>query len=86
MIACGPAWPSTPSSRRPSVTDSTAIELQGRPGLEYRGAIGEAGAVLGRTYVDGPRVCNLLVVGEPPIVADVAPAFLDSFEFLQEAA
>lgn len=68
------------------VSDSTAIELQGRPGLEYRGAIGEAGSVLGRTYVDGPRVCNLLVVGEPPIVADVAPAFLDSFEFLQEAA
>jgi hypothetical protein len=68
------------------VVDSSEIELQGRPGLEYRGAIGEAGAVLGRTFVDGPRVCNLLVVGEPPIVDDVAPRFLDSFEFLQEAA
>jgi hypothetical protein len=68
------------------VVDSSEIELQGRPGLQYRGAIGEAGAVLGRTFVDGPRVCNLLVVGEPPIVDDVAPPFLDSFEFLQEAA
>lgn len=68
------------------LVDSTPIELQGRPGVEYRGAIGESGAALGRTYVDGARVCNMIVVGEPAIVDDVAPPFLDSFEFLQEAA
>lgn len=68
------------------LVSSDPVELQGRPGLEYRGAIGEAGAVLGRTYVDPARVCNMLVVGEPAIVDDVAPPFLDSFEFLQEAA
>lgn len=68
------------------LVSSDPVELQGRPGLEYRGAIGEAGAVLGRTYVDPARVCNMLVVGEPAIVDVVAPPFLDSFEFLQEAA
>ena len=68
------------------LADSREIELQGRPGLEYRGAIGESGGVLGRTYVDATRVCNMLVVGEPAVVDEVAPPFLDSFEFLQEAA
>lgn len=61
-------------------------DLQGRPGIEFRGAIGEAGAVSGRAYLDDVRVCSLLVIGEPNVVADVAGPFLDSFEFVKEAA
>jgi hypothetical protein len=42
--------------------------------------------VLARTYLDGLQLCQVLVVGEPAIIDVVAPPFLDSFEFLQEAA
>jgi hypothetical protein len=67
------------------LVDSQPIELQGRPGVSYRGAIGEAGGVLARTFLDGLQLCQALVVGEPAIIDQVAPAFLDSFQFLQEA-
>lgn len=68
------------------LVDSEPIELQGRPGVSYRGVIGEAGGVLARTYLDGLQLCQALVVGEPAIIDEVAPAFLDSFQFLKEAA
>ena len=68
------------------LVDSQPIELQGRPGVSYRGVIGEAGGVLARTYLDGLQLCQALVVGEPAIIDEVAPAFLDSFQFLKEAA
>lgn len=68
------------------LVDSQPIELQGRPGVSYRGVIGEAGGVLARTYLDGLQLCQALVVGEPAIIDVVAPAFLDSFLFLKEAA
>ena len=47
---------------------------------------GAAGGVLARTYLDGLQLCQALVVGEPAIIDEVAPAFLDSFQFLKEAA
>lgn len=68
------------------LVDSQPIDLQGRPGVSYRGVIGEAGGVLARTYLDGLQLCQALVVGEPAIIDEVAPAFLDSFQFLKEAA
>lgn len=69
-----------------TLVDSEPIELQGRSGLEFSGTIGSTGSVLARNYVDGEQVCQVLVIGEPDIVDVVAPPFLDSFEFLQEAA
>jgi hypothetical protein len=63
---------------------SEPIELQGRPGVEFRGAIGEAGAVLARAYANGDQVCQAIVIGDPAAVDTFAPSFLDSFEFLQE--
>lgn len=68
------------------LVDSEAIELQGRPGIAFRGAIGEAGSVEARVFLDALDLCQVLVVGEPPVVSEIAPPLLDSFEFLQEAA
>jgi hypothetical protein len=68
------------------LVDSEDIELQGRPGKAYRGAIGEAGGVLARTFLDGLQLCQALVIGDPSLIEDVAPAVLDSFEFVKEAA
>ncbi len=68
------------------LVESLPIELQGRPGVAYRGAIGEAGAVIGRSYLDSLQLCQGLVVGEPAVIDAVGPAFLDSFEFIQENA
>jgi hypothetical protein len=68
------------------LADSETIELQGRRGLEFSGTIGQTGSILARNYVDGDQVCQVLVIGEPASIADAAPRFLDSFEFLQEAA
>lgn len=67
------------------VSDARA-DLQGRPGIEFRGVIGEAGALSGRAYLDDVRVCSLLVIGQPDVVDEVAGPFLDSFEFVKEAA
>jgi FAD/FMN-containing dehydrogenase len=68
------------------LVDSEPIELQGRLGVSYRGAIGEAGGVLARTYLDGLQLCQVLVVGEPTVVEDAAPPILDSFAFVKETA
>lgn len=68
------------------LVESGPIERQGRPGVSYRGAIGEAGALLGNTYINGLELCQALVVGEPTVVDALGPAFLDSFQFLQENA
>ncbi len=68
------------------LVESDPIELQGRDGVSYRGAIGEAGAVLGRSFINGLELCQALVVGEPTVVDALGPAFLDSFQFLQEDA
>jgi hypothetical protein len=68
------------------LVESAPIELQGRPGVSYRGAIGEAGAMLGRSFINGTELCQALVVGEPPVVDEIGPTFLDSFQFLQENA
>lgn len=69
-----------------TLVESTPIEQQGRPGVEYRGEIGEAGGVLARTFIDGLQLCQALVVGEPAVVDEAAPGILASFEFVKEAA
>ncbi len=56
------------------LVDSEPIELQGRPGVGYRGVIGEAGGVLARSYLDDLQLCQVLVVGEPATVETVASA------------
>lgn len=65
---------------------STDIELQQRPGVDFTGTIATGGTVHGRTYLDGAQLCQTLVIGEVDSVATYAVPFLDSFEFLREAA
>ena len=68
------------------MVESAEITLQGRDGLEFAADVDAGqGDYLGRVFVDGTRLYQLVVVGE-----DVPPddegmtAFFDSFRFTED--
>jgi hypothetical protein len=72
-----------------TLASSTAIELQGHPGLEFTGTVasgGVQGRLISRVYAVDNVLYQLLVVGPEQFGTADANAFLDSFTFTGAAA
>lgn len=67
-----------------TLDDEREIDQQGRPGREFD-ATGVGGRIRGRTFVDGDAVCEVVAIISDDTGGD-GLSFLDSFEFVEEAA
>jgi hypothetical protein len=69
-----------------TLTSSTDITLQGRPGRQFSASVssgGQQGTLVQRVYLDGDTIYQNIVVGAGTISPedDQVAAFFDSFEF-----